>query len=210
MLVDDHPLMLRGLDALLSSHAEMRVVAQLSDATAVRDELRRVRPDVVVLDLVMPGQNGFDTLALLAEERPAPPVVILSMLSDIAYVRHALRLGAMGYVLKDAADTELIKAVQCAARGEVYLGAAFANAQAPTANEAWPALETDALYGLTPRERQILQLVADGFTNSQIADGLTIGVRTVETHRANLMRKLKLRNHGELIRFALARKLTAP
>ena len=209
MLVDSLPLMLRGLAAMLTEHVDVDVVAQASDLTQVRALVQRVHPDVVVLDLMMPMQAGFDALAPLAHERPPPRVVILSMFDDIAYVRHALRMGAMAYVLKSATADELLEAVRCAARGEVYVGSGIGIDKLSSLPPDQQTAKIDSLQSLTAREGQILQLIADGFTNRQIADILMIGARTVETHRANVMRKLQLRNHTDLIRFALAHKLIA-
>lgn len=207
MLVDDHPLMLRGLHALLSSHADVSVVAQVSDATQVTSCLRQMRPQVMVLDLMMPEHNGFDVMANLAQEHSPPRVVVLTMMNESGYVRRALALGAMGYVLKNAASTELLEAVLCVARGEIYLGSGLAGDgyPAPGARDLPP--DDDPFNSLTRRELEILRLVADGLTNNEVAVRLAIGVRTVDTHRANVMRKLNLRSHRDLIRLAIARKL---
>lgn len=207
MLVDDHPLMLRGLHALLSGHTDVSVVAQVSDATQVAARVRELRPQVMVLDLMMPEHDGFDVMASLAQEHCPPRVVVLTMMNESAYVRRALGMGAMGYVLKNAAGTELLEAVLCVARGEIYLGSGLSENgyYAPGVGDEPP--NGDPLNSLTRRELEILRLVADGLTNGAVAARLAIGVRTVETHRANVMRKLNLRSHRDLIRLAIARKL---
>lgn len=207
MLVDDHPLMLRGLQHLFSSYDHVRVVAQTSNGSEVVSLVRDARPDVLVLDIVLPGHNGFDVMAGLSREGLLPRVVILSVMNESAYVRRALGLGATGYVLKSAASTELLEAVVCVARGEIYLGSGLSATNYPVPANFGVSNDDDPLNRLTRRELQILRLVADGLTNNQVAQRLTIGVRTVETHRASLMRKLNLSSQRDLIRLAIARKL---
>ena len=204
LIVDDHAVVRSGLHLLLDAEDDIEVVAE---AGSVRDavfEARAHKPDVVVMDVVMPGQSGIEGTPLVLHEAPDAKVLVLSMQDDPRYVREAFAAGASGYVLKEAADTEVVQAVRAVAAGERYvhpvLGARLVAAEAEERRRA----EEDPL---SDREREVLRLLALGHTNQEIAKQLYISVRTAETHRAHIMQKLRLSSRSELVRYALEQGL---
>ncbi|MEP7335501.1 MAG: response regulator transcription factor [Actinomycetota bacterium] len=204
ILVDDHAVVRSGLRRVLESDADIEVVAE---AGGVRDavfEARALKPDVIVMDVVMPGASGIEGTPLVLREAPDAKVLILSMQDDPRYVREAFAMGASGYVLKEAADTEVVEAVRQVARGQRYLhptlGARLMESEARQREE-------EAADPLSEREREVLRLLALGHTNQEIAKMLYISVRTAESHRAHIMQKLRLGTRAELVRYALAHGL---
>jgi two-component system response regulator NreC len=202
VLADDHAVVRSGLRLVLEAGDDVRVVAEAGTIDAAVDLTLAHRPDVVVLDLNMPGRSGSSSLAALpqlARETPGSRVVILTMQADPQFARRALGAGACGYVLKEAADTELVEAVRRAAVGQSFLnpriGAQLAAAPAVAASD------------LTARETDILRLIALGHTNAEVGAQLFLSVRTVETHRAHIQRKLRRSSRAELVRYALDRGL---
>ena len=198
VIADDHHVVRTGLHLLLEQEEDLHVVGEAADAD---EALRRVlgyKPDVLVLDLNMPGDTtSIDAIAQIPDRSPGTAVVVLTMQADPAFARQALRAGAIGYVVKDAADGELVDAVRRAAAGETYLaprlGAALATEDAP---EGPPD-------DLSPRELEVLRLVVLGYTNTEIGAQLYLSVRTVESHRAHIQQKLRLSSRAELVRYAL-------
>ncbi len=203
VLGDDHKIVLRGLRALLEGQPGFAVVGEASDGLKVTSMVERLKPDVLVVDLMMPGLSGFDVARRVTKKQPKTRVVILSMYSSEAHVVEALRSGASAYVLKDASAEELISAIQEAAMGRRYLSAPFSNDLIETYLKRPGGV--DSYDTLTPREREVLHLVAEGLTSGEIAGRLFISPRTAESHRANLMRKLGLRSRTDLVRFAFQR-----
>lgn len=201
MIVDDHAVVRSGLRMLLEAEQDFEVVAEAGDARGAIFELRAHKPDVVLLDVVMPGRSGIDAVPDLLNESPQTRVLILSMQDDPAYVREAFAAGAKGYVLKEAADAEVVGAIREVAQGRQYvhpaLGARLVAAEAEQRTRA----EEDPL---SDREREVLRLLALGHTNQEIAATLFLSVRTVETHRAHIMQKLRIGTRAELVRYALA------
>jgi DNA-binding NarL/FixJ family response regulator len=202
VLADDHPVVREGVRALLESDSDFEVVGQADDGVEVQGLVERLHPDVVVLDLMMPGRSGLDVTRQLAGQAAAPPVLILTMHDNEAYVIEAMRSGAAGYALKQAAAGELARGIRTVAAGDRYLS--------PSLSER--ALETyirrshgpsDPYDALTPREREVLQLAGEGHGNAEIASLLFISRRTVETHRAHAMKKLGLRNQVDLALYAV-------
>lgn len=200
VIADDHAIVRRGLRQLLELQESMEVVAEAGDIDAVRRYLRGHRPDVLVLDLSMPGEPSLDAIPELRQEFPHTQIVVLTMQTEPAYARQALGAGALGYVLKESADEELVEAVQAAMAGQHYLnprlGARVAAEPAPGPPD-----------GLSQRELEILRLIALGKTNGQVAEELYLSVRTVETHRAHIQHKLGLADRSEIVRYALDRNL---
>ena len=200
MIVDDHAVVRSGLKLLLNAEDELEVVGEAGNAEEAVLRAKLLQPDILLLDVVMPGRSGIEVAHEVREVAPETKVVMLSMQDDPSYVREAFGAGAHGYVLKEAADTELVRAVREVAGGGRYvnpeLGArlAFAEAQAKAEEEADP---------LSDREREVLRLLALGHTNQEIAKMLYISVRTAETHRAHIMQKLRLETRAELVRYAL-------
>jgi two-component system response regulator NreC len=200
VLADDHPVVRRGLRMLLDDELGFEVVAEAGDVEEARRAVRGHRPTVLVLDLNMPGDSGFEAIPTMRAEFPATQIVVLTMQQEPAYAREALAAGATGYVLKQAADSELVRAVQLAAAGERYLNPRLG---ARIAAEPPPGLPDD----LTKREVDILRLIALGFTNVEVAQQLFISRRTVESHRARIHEKLRLSSRAELVRYALDHRL---
>ena len=208
VLADDHLVVREGLRALLESDPDFSVVGQAENGVEVSALVDELRPDVVVLDLMMPGRSGIEVTRELAQRPEAPPVLILSVHESEAYVHEALRSGAGGYVLKQAPAAELALGIRAVASGVRYLSTPLTqralDAYARRAGGAPDPYDT-----LTPREREVLTLAAEGHSNAEIGARLFISRRTVETHRARAMRKLELRSHVELVLFAVRRGLVA-
>ena len=204
LLVDDHPVVREGLCALLQADPELEVVGQADDGVEVESLVETLGPDVVVLDLMMPGRGGLDVTRELIRRPAAPPVLILSMYDSEAYVVEAMRSGAAGYALKQAPAAELTRGIRTVAAGQRYLSPPLTE-RALEAYVRKAGGEPDPYDSLTPREREVLGLAAEGRTNAEIAASLFISRRTVETHRARAMRKLGLRTQVELALYALRR-----
>lgn len=200
VVVDDHAVVRSGLRLLLEAEEDLDVVAEAGNARDAVFEARAHKPEVIVLDVVMPGESGIEVLPRLLLEAPDAKVLVLSMQDDPRYVREAFAAGASGYVLKEAVDAEVVDAIHQVAAGGRYvhpvLGARMvaADAAAQAAADADP---------LSDREREVLKLLALGHTNQEIAKELFISVRTAETHRAHIMRKLGLETRAELVRYAI-------
>jgi two-component system, NarL family, response regulator NreC len=211
LLADDHAVLRSGLKLLLDGRSDMTVIGEAANGAEVLPLAQQHRPDVILLDLTMPQLGGLEVLPLLREQAPEARVLILTMHDDEGYLRQALRAGAAGYVLKKAADVELISAIQALMRGEVYVHSAMTRALLDDARAggapAGAGDEEDAWAGLSEREQDVLRLVALGYTGREIADQLCLSVKTVETYRARGMEKLGLTSRAALVRFALARGL---
>ena len=204
VVVDDHAVVRSGIKLLLDRHDDIEVVGEAGNAQDAVFRVRELTPDVILLDLVMPGESGIEVMPRLLKEASGAKVLVLSMQDEPSYVREAFAAGASGYVLKEAADEEVVTAVREIAGGGSYvhpaLGARMVTAEA--AERA--AADADPL---SDREREILRLLALGHTNQEIAKMLYISVRTAETHRAHIMQKLRLSTRAELVRHALAHGL---
>jgi two-component system response regulator NreC len=207
LIVDDHPVVRSGIRLLLGQEPDIEPVGEAGSAREAIFEARSVKPDVILMDVVMPDGNGLDAIPTLLHEHPEAKILVLSMQDDPHYVREAFDAGAKGYVLKEAADVEVVAAVREVARGGRYvhpeLGARLIAADAAAAKKA----EQDPL---SDREREVLRLLALGHTNQEIAQQLYISVRTAETHRAHIMQKLRLSNRAELVRYAIDQRLLEP
>jgi two-component system response regulator NreC len=206
VVVDDHAVVRSGLRLLLDANEDIEVVGEAGNGKDAIFRARALKPDVMLLDVVMPGSSGIDVLPELLKESPETKVLVLSMQDDPSYVREAFGAGASGYVLKEAADEEVVSAVREIANGGRYvhpsLGARMVAAEA----EEKAAAEADPL---SEREREVLRLLALGHTNQEIAQTLYISVRTAESHRAHIMQKLRLSTRAELVRYALSSGLLA-
>jgi len=200
VLADDHPVVRRGLRLVLEDEADFEVVAEAGDVEKARRYVRGHHPSVLVLDLNMPGGSSLEAIPTIVAEFPATRIVVLTMQQEPAFAREALAAGAVGYVLKQAADGELVEAVRLAAAGESYLNPSLG---ARVAAEP-PAGPPD---NLSERELEVLRLIALGHTNTEIGVQLFISVRTVETHRAHISQKLLLSSRAEFVRYALDRGL---
>jgi two-component system response regulator NreC len=198
VIADDHAVVRAGLRMLLDAEPDMEVVAEAGDVEAASRYVRGHKPTVLVLDLNMPGQRSLDAIPRLREQSPGTQIVVLTMEADPAFAREALQAGALGYVLKDAANTELVEAVRMAADGRTYL-----NPQLGARLASEPVAPPGPPGELTEREAEVLGLIALGHTNNEIAEQLYLSVRTVESHRAHIQQKLRLSTRAELVRYAL-------
>lgn len=206
LLVDDHVVVRQGLRALLSAEPDFEVVGEANDGQAAVTAVERLRPQVTLLDLVMPGMNGLEVTRRVANQTR---VLVLSMHSNEVYVSEALRSGAYGYVLKDSTAEELVCAVRAVASGARHLGHPFSENSIEAYLERSSSTPLDPFDTLTRRELEVLQLAAQGMSAPEIAARLTISPRTVEVHRAHIMSKLGLKSQGELIRYAIVKGLAA-
>lgn len=209
VLADDHHIVRQGFKALLESEGDLQVVGEAGDGLTALELVQRLAPNLVIADVMMPGLTGLELTRQLQTLAPQTRVILLSMHSNEAYVLEALRNGAAGYVLKDSHASDLIQAVRKVAAGGRHLSEPLSEraiqAYAQMAHDA----NFDAYETLTNRERMILQLAAEGYSGTEIAQRLTISARTVETHRSNLMHKLGLHSQTELVRYALRRGILA-
>lgn len=206
LLADDHAVLRAGLRALISVQPDMEVVAEAATGEEAVRLAREAKPDVVLMDLTMPGAGGIEATAQIRRTCPKARVLVLTMHDDPAYLRSVLAAGAAGYVLKRAAGLELLSAIRITHRGETFLEPSMAGAvveevlgRKPRGGKGDPPGES-----LSDREREVLRLVAQGHTNQQVADRLFLSVKTVETYRARLMDKLGLRSRADLVRYALS------
>jgi len=216
VLADDHTLMRAGIRALLESMAGIHVMAEASDGREALELIRQHQPDVVVMDITMPGLNGLEATLRVVQECPRVGVLILSMHANEEYVMQALRAGATGYLLKNVVTAELEFALRAVARGESYLSPAIskqviaAYLRRVRGPEERPRGAASPYQLLTPRQREILQLITEGHTTKEIAQRLQLSVKTVETHRTQLMQRLDLHDIAGLVRFAIRAGLVTP
>jgi two-component system response regulator NreC len=198
VLADDHAVVRRGLQLLLDSEDDFEVVASIGDVEATIRTTRGHKPDVLVLDLNMPGGSSLDAIPEILAASPQTAIAVLTMQDEPAFARQALGAGAMAYVLKEAADDELVTAVRRAAAGETYL-----NPQLGARMAAEPAAPSGPPDDLSVREVEVLRMIALGHTNAEIAEQLYLSIRTVESHRAHIQQKLRRSSRADLVRYAL-------
>jgi two-component system response regulator NreC len=199
LLADDHSLVRHGFRMILSAQPDMEIAGEAGNGNEAVELAQKLKPDVIVMDVAMPELNGIEATRRIVELSPRTRVLALSMHKDAVYVREILRAGARGYLLKDSADADLLAAVRAVAKGEGYLSPGVSDAVLSD----YRRHVTDPLDLLTSREREVLQLIAEGKTNKEIATSLNLSVYTVEAHRGRLMEKLNLHSTGELVRFAV-------
>ena len=204
-LADDHHVVRQALRTLLETESDFSVVAEASDGLAALQVVEREGPAVLVVDLMMPGLNGTEVARQVSRRHPQTRVILLSMHVNEAHVMEALRNGASGYVRKDATAADLIRAIREVAAGHLYLSPPFADNAIEAYRKRAEEAQTDPYASLSDREREVLHLAAEGMGNTEVAGRLGISPRTVETHRANVMRKLGLHRHTDLVRYALRR-----
>lgn len=205
VLADDHHIVRQGLRALLEGEHGFDVIGEASDGYQALDLVEHKSPEVLIIDLMMPNLNGLEVVRQVSERWPQTRSIVLSMHADESYVLEALKNGVSGYVLKESIAEDLVRAIKEVVQGRLYLGPPLSN-HALELYRQHAKFPTDDPYEiLTTREREVLQLAAEGRSNKEIAEKFTISHRTVETHRANLMRKLDLQNQSELVRYAIKR-----
>jgi two-component system nitrate/nitrite response regulator NarL len=207
LLVDDHPIVLDGIKSHLGAQPEFEVVG---DATNGQEALRKAKltlPDVVLMDISMPHMNGLEAMVQLRKQVPDAKVLVLSMHDSKEYISQIIRVGARGYLLKDCSPAELVSAIKAVHSGEVYFSPAVSRVLVEEVVDGKEAAA--APPALTEREKQVLSLIAEGLLNKQIADKLGIGVRTIETHRERVMRKLEIHTVAGLTKYAIAQGMTS-
>jgi two-component system, NarL family, response regulator NreC len=202
VIADDHNVLRAGLIALLNAEPDLKVVGEAAGGERALELTAELRPDIVVMDISMPGMSGIEATRRIHEFCPFARILILTVHDDTLMLQGAIRAGASGYILKQAVKSELIDAIHCVFKGDMYIHSsltrAFLSLLSPVTTP--PAREPE---NLTPREREILQLLAQGYTNAQIADVLKVSVRTAEFHRGNITAKLNMHSRVELVRYAL-------
>ncbi len=205
VLADDHPVVRQGLRALLEAQQDFTIAGEASDGLETVALVEQLKPSVLLLDVMMPGLNGLEVARQVRQRSPHTKVIILSVYKNEAYVLEALRNGASGYVLKDSSAADLVVAVREVCAGHRYLSQPLSDRAVEAYVQRAKAAPLELYETLTSREREVLHLAAEGYSNAQIGDRLSISPRTAETHRANLMRKLSLQNQSDLIRYAVRR-----
>lgn len=210
LLGDDHRLVRHGLRKILETRDDWEVVAEVGDGREAVAKAVEFHPDVAILDIGMPLLNGIDAAQQIVQRSPATRVLILSMHADEGYVTRALKAGATGYLLKDSADTDLLNGVAAVAAGHSFFSPTVAKHMLDDYVRRVSEVDTTDRYGLlSPREREIFQLVAEGRTNREAADILEISAATVETHRARILQKLEIHNTAELVLYAVRRGIVS-
>lgn len=205
LLADDHAILRAGLKMLLDAEQDIEVVGEAASGDAAIEETRKLKPDVVLMDIAMPGSNGLHATKEIIQAQPDVKVLVLTMHDDEGYLRQFLRAGASGYVVKRAVDTELTAAIRSVYRGEIFVYPSLAKAMMAkylgTSSKGEKQLEQ--LCPLSEREKEVLTLIARGYTNKQAAEKLFLSVKTIETYRARIMEKLQLHTRAELVRYAI-------
>jgi DNA-binding NarL/FixJ family response regulator len=209
LLADDHPIVRSGVRTLLDAEPDFSVIGEAGDGLEAVEQAEKLKPRVLVCDVLMPNLIGIEVVRQVKHRLPRTRIIVFSMSASDAHVLEALRTGAAGYVLKGSDATELITAIRAVARGERYLSADIPARLLDALDNATADAASDPYQSLTAREREVLQLVAEGATNADVAERLFISPRTVEVHRANLMRKLHLKSSAELVRYALSRGIVS-
>jgi two-component system, NarL family, response regulator NreC len=199
LLADDHAILRKGVRMLINSQPDLEVVGEARTGREAIEEARKLKPDVVIMDISMPELNGIEGTRQICDELDRTRVIGLSMHKDAVYVREILRAGARGYLLKDSDDDDLLRAIRAVSRGEAFLSPAISDAVLTDYRKH----VSNPVDLLTSREREVLTMIAEGKTNKEIANALNLSVYTVESHRGSVMEKLNLHNTGDIVRFAL-------
>lgn len=210
VLAEDHHIVRQGIHSLLEAEADFKVIGEVSDGLEAVRMVDKLHPDILVLDLMMGGLNGLEVARQVSKQSPKTAIVVLSMYNNEAYVLEALRAGAKGYVLKDSTAAELVKSIREAIIGHHYMSTSLSERAIENYIEKSTETYLDPYETLTTREREVLHLAVQSCTNTEIAERLYISRRTVEVHRANVMRKLGLRSQQQLIRYAMKRGILPP
>jgi two-component system, NarL family, response regulator NreC len=208
LLADDHGLLRKGVRSVLAQDSAIAVIGEAADGPEAVQLCQELGPDVVIMDIAMPRLNGLDAAAQIARRSKRTAIIVLSMYSDEEYLVRAVSAGVRGYLLKDSAEPDLVRAVRAVAGGATFFSPAIADMLYDEYALRLKRHEIDDSYDLlTDREKQVLQLLASGRTNKEVATELTLGVSTVESHRLNLMQKLNLHNTAELVLYAVKKKI---
>ena len=207
ILVDDHKLVRQGMSSLLNAQPNIEVIGEANDGQEAIKLIETLSPDIALLDVMMPNLNGIEAAKIVKQRGFKTKIIFLTMHANAAYAVRALQSGGLGYVLKDSDFNEILQAIENAMEGKRYLSAPISDEVLEMLLNSDPGKE-DTLEVLSPREREILQLIAEGNTNATIAEKLTLSVRTVESHRSNIMKKLRFSSHADLVKFAINQGLT--
>ncbi len=207
LLADDHTILREGIRALLDDQADIEVIGEAEDGQSTVKMVAKLKPDVVIMDIAMPLLNGLEATRQIQRDYPQVKVLILTMHENEEYIRQVLAAGALGYILKDAAARDLLGAIRAVHQGEAVLSPAITRLVIEDYLRWGDIRPADTSNGLTPREREVLQLIAEGYTNKEIAEILSLSVKTIQSHRTNLMSKLDLHDRGELIKYAIQKKI---
>ena len=208
LLVDDHPIVLEGIKSHLAAQPSFEVMGQATNGTDALRKARKLKPDIILMDISMPKMNGLETMASLNRELPLTKILVLTMYDGEEYISQAVSLGARGYMLKDSAPSELVHAIKLIHEGQVYLSPAVSKVMLDELVKGRQKERKQPVLGsLSEREREVLLFIAEGMSNKQMAHRLGVSVRTVETHRERIMRKLEIRSVAGLTKFAVARGL---
>jgi len=199
LLADDHTIVRQGLKLILAAQPDFEVVGEAANGRDAADLAEKLKPDIVLMDVQMPELNGIEATRRMVAANSRIKVLVLSMHKEALYVREVLKAGARGYILKDAIDTELLSAMRLVARGDGYISPAVSGALLTDYRQQ----SSNPLDTLSTREREVLQLIAEGKTNKEVATKLNLSVYTVDSHRGKIMEKLNLHSAGELVRFAM-------
>ena len=210
LLVDDHPIVRTGLRMLFQSEPDMVVVGEVNGGEEALEAVQTLHPDVVIMDVAMPGMNGIEATRRIKESSPETAVLALTMHEDEQYFFAMLHAGASGYIPKRAAPDDLVSAIRVVAEGNFFLYSTLARFLMKDMAEQTPAASQERVESLTPRETEVLTYIAEGFTSREIAYTLVISVKTVERHRENIMTKLDIHNRVELVKFAIRKGLIQP
>jgi len=207
LLVDDHPIVLDGIKSHLCAQPEFEIVGEASNGVDALQKARLLLPDVVLMDITMPHMNGLEATTLLRKQAPLAKILILTMHNSKEYIAQMIRAGARGYLLKDGSPAELVRAIKAVHAGEVFFAPSVSRVIVDQIVDGGGRV-VEPVQSLTDREREVLSLIAEGLLNKQIADKLGIGVRTIETHRERIMRKLDIHTVAELTKYAIAHGMT--
>ena len=205
LLADDHAILRQGLRRMLEEEPGFEVIGEASDGFDTINKARELKPDILVVDLVMPHLNGLEVTSRVKQEKDPPRIIVLSMRKSEPYIMEALRNGANGYVLKSEDPQDMINAIHSVAAGSTYLSPAVADLAVEAYLESSRNIQPDPYDQLTDREKEVFQLSAEGMSSEEIAEFLTLSIHTVSTHRRNLMGKLNIKNQAELITYAIKR-----
>jgi two-component system nitrate/nitrite response regulator NarL len=207
LLADDHPVVRKGISSCLSRHAHLEIAGEAADGLEAVAKARELSPDIILMDISMPNLDGVGVAELLHKEAPKTKMIILSMHLNKDYMARLVKAGVQGYVLKDASPEELVRAIETVNAGETFFSPEVARLALNQYVANGGRAESTAVSQLTEREREVLALIAEGLSNKEVASKLGIGVRTIETHRERIMRKLNVHNAAGLTRFAIAHNL---
>lgn len=207
LLADDHTILRDGIRALLEDEDDMTLIGEADDGHAAVRMVCQLEPDVVLMDIAMPMLNGLEATRQIKRLRPRAKVLVLTMHDNEEYIRQVLASGAMGYILKDAAARDLLSAIRSVYHGEAVLSPAVTRLVIEDYLRWGDLQPKESENRLSPREREVLQLIAEGYTNREIADILCISIKTVQSHRSSLMQKLDLHDRGDLIKYAIQKKI---